>query len=176
LLCLEHHRDYENLRFAIHPKVKTPFRPHTISIFEQTHETFAFHPATAALQGIEVKAPWDSPYVLYPPPFPAFLEMHYCIFIAKAMKGSGDDYELDDDDDDCEELPELEGAQNEQVIIWLDGSSSGRENHGDYVVISDLSQSAVNLSGVVRECRRSEIPLIAYGQCRFLSANTLLYP
>jgi hypothetical protein len=101
--------------------------------------------------------------------------MHYCIFIAKAMKGSGD-YELDDDDEDCEELPELEEAQNEQVIIWLDGSSSGRENHGDYVVINDLSQSAVNLFGVVRECRRSEIPLVAYGQCRFLLANALLYP
>jgi len=34
--------------------------------------------------------------------------MHYITSIAKAMKGSGDDYELDDDDDDYEELSELE--------------------------------------------------------------------
>ncbi|KAM6490810.1 hypothetical protein JOM56_013773 [Amanita muscaria] len=42
LLCLEHRKDYDNFRFSIHP---------------QTHKIFAFHPATAALQGIEVKAP-----------------------------------------------------------------------------------------------------------------------
>jgi hypothetical protein len=41
------------------------------------------------------------------------------------MKGGGDDCELDDDDE--EELSELEEVQNEQVRIWLDGSSSGRE-------------------------------------------------
>jgi len=108
-------------------------KPRTLSVltqslfFEQTHETFAFHPATAALQGIEVKAPWDSPYVLYPPPLSAFLEMHYYTSIAKAMKGSEDDYELDDDHEDCGELSELEEVQNEQVKIWLDGSSPGRE-------------------------------------------------
>ena len=55
-----------------------------------------------------MKAPWDSPNVFYPPPLPAFLEMHYITSIAKAMKGSGDDCELDDDDDDYEELSELE--------------------------------------------------------------------
>jgi hypothetical protein len=33
LLCLEHHKDYDNFRFAIHPKVKTPFLPYTISNF-----------------------------------------------------------------------------------------------------------------------------------------------
>ena len=53
-------------------------------------------------------APWDSPDVLYPPPLPAFLEMHYLTSIANAMKGSrelDDDDELDvDDDDDYEGL------------------------------------------------------------------------
>ncbi|KAF8812306.1 hypothetical protein BYT27DRAFT_7207720 [Phlegmacium glaucopus] len=112
LLCLAHHRDYDNFRFAIHP---------------ETREIFAFHPATAVLQGVEVKAPWDSPYVLYPPPLPAFLEMHYFTSIAKAMEGSGDNCELDDDDEDYEELSELEEVQNERVRIWLDGSLSGRE-------------------------------------------------
>ena len=39
------------------------------------------------------------------------------------MQGSGDDYELDDDDDDYEELSEPEEVQNDQVKIWLDGLS-----------------------------------------------------
>jgi len=112
LLCLEHHRDYDNFRFAIHP---------------ETREIFSFHPATAALQGVEVKAPWDSPCVLYPPPLPGFLQMHFFTSIAKAMTGSGDDRELDDDDDDYEELSELEEVRNEEVRIYLDGLSSGRE-------------------------------------------------
>jgi len=71
-----------------------------------------------------VKAPWDSPNVLYPPPLPTFLEMHYITSIANAMQGSEDDYELDVDDDDDHEGPsELEEIQNEQVRIWLDGLS-----------------------------------------------------
>jgi hypothetical protein len=49
-----------------------------------------------------VNAPWDRPDLLYPPPLPAFLEMHYFTSIAKAMKGSADDYEPDDDDDNYE--------------------------------------------------------------------------
>ena len=52
-----------------------------------------------------MKAPWDSPNVLFPPPLPTFLEMHYAASIAKAMKGGGDDYELDaenEDEDTCE--------------------------------------------------------------------------
>jgi len=94
LLCLQHHKDYDSFRFAIHP---------------QTHQIFAFHPATAALQDVEVKAPWDSPNVLYPPPHPDFLKLHYVTSIANAMKGSGGDYELDvDDDDDYEGPSELE--------------------------------------------------------------------
>ncbi|KIM81053.1 hypothetical protein PILCRDRAFT_9089 [Piloderma croceum F 1598] len=95
LLCLQHHRDYDNFRFAINP------------------------------EGVEVKAPWDLQDVLYPPLHPAFLEIHYFTSISRAMKGSGDNCELDDDDE--EELSELEEVQNEQVRIWLDGSSSGRE-------------------------------------------------
>ena len=39
------------------------------------------------------------------------------------MQGSGDDYQLDDDDDDYEELSEPEEVQNEQVRTWLDGLS-----------------------------------------------------
>ena len=72
--------------------------------------------------------------MLYPPPHPAFLELHYFTSISRAMKGSGDDCELDDDDDDedYEELAELEEVQTKQVRIWLDGLSSDRE---DYVVI-----------------------------------------
>jgi hypothetical protein len=51
--------------------------------------------------------------------------MHYFTSISRAMKGSGDDSELDDDDEDYEELSELEEVQNEQVRIWFDGSLSG---------------------------------------------------
>jgi len=113
LLCVQHHKDYDNFRFAIH---------------STTHKIFSFHPATAKLQDVEVKAPWERKDVLYPPPHPAFLEMHYFTSIVRAMKGSGDDCELDDDDDeDYEELSELEEVQNEQVRIWLDGLSSSRE-------------------------------------------------
>jgi hypothetical protein len=65
--------------------------------------------------------------VLYPPPHPAFLEIHYFTSISRAMKGSGDDCELDDDDQGYEELSEPEEVQNEQVRIWLDGLLSGRE-------------------------------------------------
>jgi hypothetical protein len=52
-----------------------------------------------------VKAPWKSPDVLYPPPHPSFLEMHYFTSIVKALKGGTGDYEHDDDDDE-EELSE----------------------------------------------------------------------
>jgi hypothetical protein len=34
--------------------------------------------------------------------------MHYFTSISKAMKGGGDDCELDDDDEDYEELSEIE--------------------------------------------------------------------
>ena len=71
-----------------------------------------------------MKAPWDTPDVLYPPPLPAFLQMHYFTSISKAMKGSGDDYELDDDEDD-EELSEPGDIQNDEVRIWIDSSLSG---------------------------------------------------
>jgi hypothetical protein len=110
---------------------ETPFLPYTISnihSFEQTHEIFSFHPATAKLQGVEVKAPWERRDVLFPPPHPAFLEMHYFTSIARAMEGSGYDCEPDDDDDeDYEEFAEPEEFQNEQVQNWLDGSLSSRE-------------------------------------------------
>jgi hypothetical protein len=100
-----------------------------------------------------VKAPWDSLYVLYPPPLPAFLEMHYCTSIAKAMEGSGDDHELDDDDDeDCEELSELEEVQNEQVKIWLDGSSPGREITSSFEFTAENKgndEMLANMRGVV---------------------------
>lgn len=45
--------------------------------------------------------------MLFPPPLPTFLEMHYAASIAKAMKGGGDDYELDADNED-EDTCELE--------------------------------------------------------------------
>ncbi|KIL60201.1 hypothetical protein M378DRAFT_14286 [Amanita muscaria Koide BX008] len=93
LLCLEHRKDYDNFRFSIHP---------------QTHKIFAFHPATAALQGVKVKAPWDSLDVLYPPPLPTFLGMHYTTSIADAMKACESDYELDVDDEDYKDFSELE--------------------------------------------------------------------
>jgi hypothetical protein len=89
-----------------------------------------------------VKAPWDRQDVLYPPPHPAFLEMHYLTSISRAMKGSGDDCELDDDDDDYEELSELKEVQNEQVRIWLNGLSSGRE------IMSSLDFTAENKGNI----------------------------
>jgi len=112
LLCLEHHGDYNNFRFSIHP---------------ETHKIFAFHPVTAALQGVEVKAPWDSPdSALYPPPLPPFLGMHYTTAIANAMKASEGDHELDFSNEDYEDSSELEEiqmeeTQNEVVRTWRDG-------------------------------------------------------
>jgi hypothetical protein len=66
--------------------------------------------------------------------------MHYITSIANAMKGSGDDYELDVDDyEDYGGPSELEEIQNEQVRIWLDGLSPGTssfdfmaDNKGQY--------------------------------------------
>ncbi|KIL63927.1 hypothetical protein M378DRAFT_163885 [Amanita muscaria Koide BX008] len=94
LLCLEHRKDYDNFRFSIH---------------HETHKIFAFHPATAALQGVEVKAPWERPDVFYPPPLPTFLGKHFAASVANAMNASGDDYELDVDYEDYEdsELEEI---------------------------------------------------------------------
>ncbi|KAF5386188.1 hypothetical protein D9615_002388 [Tricholomella constricta] len=109
LLCLQHHQDYENFRFAIHP---------------QMHEIFSFHPDTAKLQGIEVKAPWNGADILFPPPHSSFLEMHYVTSIANSMKGGGIDYRLEDDEDDEEELSEPEEVHNEDVRIWLEKSIS----------------------------------------------------
>ena len=61
-----------------------------------------------------MKAPWECQDELYPPPHPTFLELHYLTSISKAMKGSGEDYELDDDDEDYEELSEPEGVHDER--------------------------------------------------------------
>ena len=46
--------------------------------------------------------------MLYPPPHPTFLEMHYCTSISRAMEASGDNREPDDDDDDNEDLSDPE--------------------------------------------------------------------
>ena len=66
-----------------------------------------------------MKAPWDCGYVLYPPPHSAVLGVHYATSISNAMKGNGDDYELDDDDgddDDYEELSEPEEVPNNERV------------------------------------------------------------
>ena len=94
-----------------------------------------------------MKVPWESPDVLYPPPHPSFLGMHYFTSIAKAMKGGAGDYELDDDDDDEEELSEPAEVRNEEVRIWLDSSSYGKkitsldvgaENKGLFEMLADM--------------------------------------
>jgi hypothetical protein len=78
---------------------------------------------------------------------PSFLEMHYFTSISKAMKGSEDDHELDDDDEDGEELSEPAEVRNEQVRIWLDiSSSSGKimpldfktENKDDFEMLAGM--------------------------------------
>ena len=43
------------------------------------------------------------------------------------MKANRDDYELDDEDEDYEELSEPEEAPNEKVRTWLHNSLSGRD-------------------------------------------------
>jgi hypothetical protein len=53
--------------------------------------------------------------------------MHYFTSIANAMKGGAGDYELDDDDEEEEELSEPAEVRDEDVRIWLDSSSYGRE-------------------------------------------------
>jgi len=123
---------FDSFRYAINP---------------ESHEIFSLHPGTVKLQGIEVKAPWKCQDELYPPPHPTFLKLHYSTSIAKHMKGNGDDYELDDDDDDYEELSEPEGVRNENVKIWrLDSSFSSGEitsslmekNKGNAEMLADM--------------------------------------
>jgi hypothetical protein len=80
--------------------------------------------------------------VFYPPPHPSFLELHYFTSISRAMEGSKDNYELDDDDEDYEELSEPEEVQNEQVRTWLDGLSSGRD------ITSSLDFTAENKGNI----------------------------
>ena len=89
--------------------------------------------------------------MLYPPPHPSFLDRHYFTSIANAMKGSGDDYELDvdDDDDDDEGLSELEEIQNEQVRIWLDGLSPATSSFDFMVDHKDNIETSVDMRGVV---------------------------
>jgi len=101
LLCLQHQRDFDNFHFAINP---------------DSHEIFSFHPDTVKLQGVEVRVPWDRQDALYPHPHPTFLRLHYLTSISKAMKGSWEDHELDDDDEDYEELSEPEGVENENLV------------------------------------------------------------
>ena len=43
------------------------------------------------------------------------------------MKGGSGDYELDDDNNNNEELSEPLEVRNEEVRIWLDSLSYGRE-------------------------------------------------
>ena len=107
-----------------------------------------------------MKVPWDSPNVLYPPPHPSFLHMHYFTSIANAMKGGGDDYELDvdddddddndDDDDDGDEGPsEVEEIRSEQVRIWLDGLSPATSSFDFMVDNKDNIETSVDMRGVV---------------------------
>ena len=80
-----------------------------------------------------MKAPWNGQGLLLPPPSYEFLHMHYSTSITMAMKGNGDHYELDDNDEDYEEQDEelseplAEEAANEKVRIWLHDSLSGRD-------------------------------------------------
>ena len=48
------------------------------------------------------------------------------INFSKAMKGSGNDCELDDDDEGYEELSDPEEVQNEKARSWPEGSLSER--------------------------------------------------
>lgn len=65
-----------------------------------------------------MKAPWDHGDRLYPPPHPELLGLHFVTSVSKAMKASGDDHELDDDDND-EELAEPVEVRNERVQYGL---------------------------------------------------------
>ena len=47
-----------------------------------------------------VTSPWDYQDKLDPPPLPTFLKLHYFTSISSAMKGSEDNCELDDNDDE----------------------------------------------------------------------------
>jgi hypothetical protein len=65
-----------------------------------------------------VKAPWDCQDLLYPPPHPAFLEMHYFTSISKAIKGSRDDHKLDDDNDGDDDDDEEEEEEEEEEELF----------------------------------------------------------
>lgn len=57
-----------------------------LTLFDQTHKIFSFHPTTVILHGIEVKAPWSCQDMLYPAPHPIFLEMHYLTTMSRATE------------------------------------------------------------------------------------------
>ena len=61
--------------------------------------------------------------------------MHYFTSISRSMKGSADNSELidDDDDNDYEELSEPEEVQNKKVEVWLH-SSKGIISSMDFTV------------------------------------------
>ena len=94
-----------------------------------------------------MKAPWDGQGLLLPPPSHEFLHMHYSTSITKAMKGNGDDYELDDDDEDYEELSEPEEAANERVRIWLHDSLSGRDITSSLDFMAERKGNVENMLG-----------------------------
>jgi hypothetical protein len=99
------------------------------------------------LQGIEVKAPWDRQDPLFPPPHDEFLNMHYSTSITKAMKCNGDDYELDDNDEDYEELSEPEEAPNEKVEIWLHDLVPGRDVTSSLDFMAESKGNIENMLG-----------------------------
>ena len=61
-----------------------------------------------------MRAPWECRSALFPPPLFQLLKKHYLTSSSNAMK---EDYELENDDDDYEELSEPEEDSNEQVRI-----------------------------------------------------------
>jgi hypothetical protein len=63
---------------------------------------------TFGLQGIEMRASWDHDNLFFPPLHLTLLGMHYFTSICKAIKGSVDNFELNNDEDDSEELSDPE--------------------------------------------------------------------
>ena len=79
--------------------------------FEQTHNFPSCHCQTPWYRS---EGPMGLPrWPLLPSPHPTLLEMQHFTSISRGMKGSRDDYELVDGDDDYEELSEPEDVQDD---------------------------------------------------------------
>jgi hypothetical protein len=97
LLCLQHHHDFNEHLFSIHPDVEIYmlFPIHVLkSPICQTHIITSFH-FVRSLNGLMVTQPWTSVMKPkhYPPPHKNILHEHFRASIARWMMAASEEYE-----------------------------------------------------------------------------------